>query len=150
MTALDVLLRLRAIDDGKRRERTSRLHRHIDEKPLVVVAYRLAGELAAAGPHVWDDRGKAPSPGRRRAPEPRDPISRRIQPVLGQPLPLLPEPGRVSPRGRYAICKHGPQLIVPTTRLRSSWDPCSADRSGISGSTATTQCLPPPSSREHT
>lgn len=47
MSAVDVLLQLEAAHDGMARNRTALRHRHIAEAPMVVVAYRLAGEAAA-------------------------------------------------------------------------------------------------------
>jgi hypothetical protein len=47
VSALDALQRIRSASDGVSRPRTQFRHRHIDEAPMVVVVYRLAGESAA-------------------------------------------------------------------------------------------------------
>lgn len=47
MSAVDVLLTIEAATSGYARERTSVRHRHLEEAPLVIVAYRMAGEAAA-------------------------------------------------------------------------------------------------------
>jgi len=47
VTAVDVLLQLEAAHDGDAHPRVTKRHRHLEPEPLVVVAYRLAGEAAA-------------------------------------------------------------------------------------------------------
>ena len=47
MSAVDVLLAIRAANSGEVQPRTSVRHRHLADDPLVIVAYRMAGEMAA-------------------------------------------------------------------------------------------------------
>ena len=74
MTTLDVVQRLRAATDGRARPRASLCHRHIDDAPLVIVTYRMAGESAAPIGIMYGTRES--DPGMLVAPEPR---SRQIR-----------------------------------------------------------------------
>lgn len=115
MSALDVVQRLRAVNDGQARPRTTMCHRHLDKKPLVVVTYRLAGESAAPLAVMYGT-----TPQRRTllvAPEPRS-RQIRFQEVFN-PFAIDLNRYLVSrTRARSNVGKHSafaeaPQLIVP-------------------------------------
>jgi hypothetical protein len=117
MSALDVVLRLRAVSSGNAQPRTSVRHRHLDHDPLVVVAYRLAGESAAPLGLMYGSREADPM--LLVAPEPRN-RQIRFQEVFnpfavdlnryiaGRGATKEPERGRPT-------CQRAPQVLVPNS-----------------------------------
>ena len=115
MSTVDAVLRLRAAHDGDAQRRTTKRHRHVDDEPLVVVVYRLAGESAA--PLGVMHGTSASDPTLLVAPEPR---SRQIRfqevfnPFSVDLNTYVAGRGATrAPEGRYQVCQRAPQLIVP-------------------------------------
>lgn len=115
MSALDVLLRLQAVSDGTARPRTTLRHRHIDRAPLVVVAYRLAGEAVAPLGIMYGS--KATKPHLLVAPEPRNREIRFrevFNPFADEICDLFEDRGEeVDGWGWSLTATEGPQIIVP-------------------------------------
>lgn len=115
MSALDVLLRLQAVSDGSARERTTMRHRHIDRAPLVLVAYRLAGESVAPLGIMYGT--KATKPHLLVAPEPRNREIRFrevFDPFADVICDLFDDRGEVVDGFGWGLtATEGPQIIVP-------------------------------------
>lgn len=115
MTAVDVLLQLEAAHDGEARLRVAKRHRQLEPEPLVVVAYRLAGEAAAPLGLLY---GTSPATARLLvAPEPRN-REIRFREVFN---PFAADLCRyVEGRSAHTIVERGrdlvaaaPQVVVP-------------------------------------
>lgn len=117
MSTLDVVQRLFAASDGRYRRRTLYRHRHIAAAPLVVVAYRLAGESAAPlGIMFGTD---AATPTLLVAPEPRN-REIRFRQVFNPFAEYLVEHLNslaltTTIEKNRQVCEHAPQIIVPNT-----------------------------------
>lgn len=115
MSAVDVLLQLEAAYSGNAQPRTTLRHRHLDEQPMVVVAYKLAGEAAAPLGILYGTDPRAPR--LLVAPEPR---SRAIRfrevfnPFAADLCDYVDGRSRhIATEGRREIAAAAPQLIFP-------------------------------------
>ncbi len=115
MSALDVVLRLRAANDGNALARTTVRHRHLDHDPLVVVAYRLAGESAAPLGLMYGTSETKPT--LLVAPEPRN-RQIRFQEVFNPFAVALNRyvagsGATKETENNRSVCQSAPQLLVP-------------------------------------
>lgn len=117
MSTVDAVLRLRAVESKSAQRRTTKRHRHIDDEPLVVVAYRMAGESAAPLGIMFGTSHEAPT--LLVAPEPR---SRQIRfrevlnPFSAAVVQYVNGRGVTRAReGNYTVCQRAPQVIVPNS-----------------------------------
>ena len=119
MTTLDTLLMIEATVSGNAQQRAGVRHRHLDAAPLVIVAYRLAGE---AGAPLGVMFGTSPTDSTLLvAPEPRNremrfrevfnplavAVSEWLMSFTEREEPSARKPNRTPP------CKTAPQILVP-------------------------------------
>ncbi|MCA9851797.1 MAG: hypothetical protein KC461_14285 [Dehalococcoidia bacterium] len=111
MTALDILLAAEAFVVGDAQRRATVCHRHLDDSPMVIVGYRLAGE---AGAPLGIMYGTAPEDPRLVvAPEPRN-RDMRFRDVL-DPLArdIVAWLENFAERDADGQCLECPQILVP-------------------------------------
>jgi hypothetical protein len=119
VSAVDVLLAIEAATSGQVQRRTTVRHRHLEPEPLVIVAYRMAGEAGAPLGVMYGTSRDAPS--LLVAPEPRS-IGIRFRDVMnpfGEFLcnwldPFVEE--REMRQARHRVvedCINAPQILVP-------------------------------------
>ena len=116
MTALDTLLTVEAFLTGTAQRRATVLHRHLDPAPMVIVAYRLAGEEGAPLGIMYGSA--ADSPTLVVAPEPRN-REMRFREVLN-PLAsdLCTWLRPYHERDDEDQCVRCPQILVPNRATR--------------------------------
>lgn len=119
MSAVDVLLAIEAATTGQAQRRTTVRHRHLEAEPLVIVAYRMAGEAAAPLGIMYGTSREAPN--LLVAPEPRS-IGIRFRDVMNPFGAFLCEwlkpfvGEREMRKTRYKVyenCINTPQVLVP-------------------------------------
>jgi hypothetical protein len=126
MDPLDIYRRLQAADRRRAVPTTTMRHVHLSQRPLVVAAYHLAGELGAPLAMMW---GTSPDPaaaGFLAVPEPRnreqrfaalerfgDALDAYLAPY--QDLQTVPRVSRGTVVGTEQVCADAPQLVFPNT-----------------------------------